>query len=193
MPIAHHVSCRPANSDNLHPSVPVQIQCNQVLDRDFPRLNQRPLPLTQLGNGRKRRERAGSRGESCHCRTPLPHRLQAVKHGGARSSFDLEGVAPVLGWPGSSLMSRRRRSERSCRSSCVGCSGAARSCRARKTAGGTLVDELSALALIRFRAHCDDWVRGVMQSRPGSGLTTRPAIVGVQLESTGCWPPRSLG
>ena len=72
MPIAHHVSCRPANSDNLHPAVPIQIQCNQVLDRDFPRLNQRPLPLTQLGNGRKRRERVGSRGESCPPRKGWP-------------------------------------------------------------------------------------------------------------------------
>ena len=47
--------------------------------------------LTRLVNGRKREERAEPRGEFCHQRKPLPHRLQCGSVIKRR-----EGMAPAL-------------------------------------------------------------------------------------------------
>jgi hypothetical protein len=47
--------------------------------------------LTRLVHGRRRCERAGSRGGSCHRRKPLPHRLQCGNRSERR-----EGMAPAL-------------------------------------------------------------------------------------------------
>ena len=64
--------------------------------------------LTRLVNGRKSQERAGSRGESCHRRKPLPNRLQcgcAIER--------REGMAPALSgdecrsWAGHPVMVAR--------------------------------------------------------------------------------------